>query len=384
MTCVIPSVPVDTLRDRMGSRAMAERIPLWAHVEIIATCNFKCQHCYIAPCAEREDVMSPAQARVLFDKLERAGTLALLLTGGEVLTHKNFKEIYLDAKRRGFLMYVNTNAYLLGERWADFFAEWPPEYLSISLYGLSNERYEEVTGIPKSFDKVVRALDLLDARNLDYGLKCPAMSITVDELPAMRAFAAARGRKFKYDPVITPQEKGGVRPLSLQLAPKDVVDLEERMSPGLQEFSTFYGRVSHEPSDKVYRCGAGRVILAINVHGGVTTCLSSRQTVGNLFEQSFEEVWDMLGGKIAKKFPDGHPCASCRFRQMCAGCPATVEQLAGLPEGYVQQYCAITHLRAKRMGLHETGIPRTVTEGIPSHVRVPQGATARALPVLVS
>ena len=27
-------------------------------------------------------------------------------------------------------------------------------------------------------------------------------------------------------------------------------------------------------------------------------------TVGNLFEQSFEEVWDMLGGKIAKKFPD--------------------------------------------------------------------------------
>ena len=35
MTCVIPTIPVDTLRDRMGSRAMAERIPLWAHVEII-------------------------------------------------------------------------------------------------------------------------------------------------------------------------------------------------------------------------------------------------------------------------------------------------------------------------------------------------------------
>ena len=63
MTCVIPSIPVDTLRDRMGSRAMAERIPLWAHVEIIATCNFKCQHCYIAPCAEREDVMSPSPSR---------------------------------------------------------------------------------------------------------------------------------------------------------------------------------------------------------------------------------------------------------------------------------------------------------------------------------
>ena len=384
MTCVIPSIPVDTLRDRMGSRAMAERIPLWAHVEIIATCNFKCQHCYIAPCAERQDVMTPAQARVLFGKLERAGTLSLLLTGGEVLTHKNFKEIYLEAKRRGFLLYVNTNAYLIGERWADFFAEWPPEYISISLYGLSNERYQEVTGIPNAFTKVSKALDLLSARGLTYGLKCPAMSLTVDEIPAMNAFAKARGVSFRYDSIINPQEKGDVSPLHLQLAPKKVIELEEVMSPGMKEFHDYYGRFNNEPSSQVYRCGGGRIVLAVNVHGGVSTCLSSRQAVGNLFEQPFEEVWAMMGGKVTKKFPDGHPCAACRFRSMCAGCPATVEQVAGLPEGYVQQYCAITHLRAHRMGLHATGIPRTVTEGIPSHVRTPMGATARALPVLVS
>lgn len=92
----------------------------------------------------------------------------------------------------------------------------------------------------------------------------------------------------------------------------------------------------------------------------------------------------MLGGKVTKRFPDGHPCATCKFRVMCAGCPATVEQVTGLPEGYVQQYCKITHLRAYKMGLHPTGVPRTVTEGIPSYVRVPLDETARALPVLVS
>lgn len=90
----------------------------------------------------------------------------------------------------------------------------------------------------------------------------------------------------------------------------------------------------------------------------------------------------MLGGKVAKRFPDGHPCATCRFRTICAGCPATVEEATGLPEGYVQQYCQITHLRAQRVGLHPTGVPRTVTEGIPAHVRTPRSAAARALPVL--
>lgn len=385
MTCVIPAIPLDTVRGRLTSRATAERIPLWGYIELIATCNFKCQHCYIAPCAEREDVMSPEKAHMLFEKLANAGALAILFTGGEIFTHKQFKEIYLDAKQHGFMLYLNTNAYMIGQRWADFLAEWPPEHVSISLYGLSDKRYEEVTGIPNAYTRVMRALDLLGERNLRYELKCPAMTLTVDEIPAMKALAESRGVRFRYDTIISPQEKGAVSPLQLQLAPKRVLELDEEMTSGLSGLVEHFDRTSHLPPDnRVYKCGAGRTALAINVHGGVSTCISSRQVVGNLFEQSFEEVWAMLGGKVTKRFPDGHPCATCRFRSICAGCPATVEQVSGYPDGYVQQYCKITHLRAHRVGLHPTGVPRTVTEGIPSHVRVPRGETARALPVLVS
>jgi len=389
MSCTIPSVSMAVLRSRVGTRAFAERIPLWAYVEIIATCNFSCKHCYIAPCAERGDLMTLEQAEVLFDKLVDAGTLSLLLTGGEVLTHPRFKEIYLAAKRRGFFVYVNTNAYMIGERWADFFAEHPPTSISISLYGLSDERYEAVTGIPNSFRRVKRAIDLLKERGVAMELKCPAMTLTADELPGMKAFADERGLDFRYDPIISPEEKGSEKPLQLQLAPKRVLEVDEAMDPGLGGLRDFAdmmgvgGPDSPAPRENaVYNCGGGRITLSVNVHGGVSTCLSSRQVVGNLFEQPFEEVWAMMGGKVEKRFPPGHPCATCRFRAMCAGCPATVEQVTGLPEGYVQQYCRITHLRAHRIGLHETGVPRTVTEGIPAHVAVPTREYARALPVL--
>ncbi|MEJ7811606.1 MAG: radical SAM protein [Gemmatimonadaceae bacterium] len=372
-----------TLRDRMGSRASSERIPLWAYVEIIATCNFACQHCYIAPCAEREDVMSLERADLLFGKLADAGTLSLLLTGGEVFTHKQFRDIYLAAKRRGFMMYVNSNGYLIGERWADFLAEWPPVIVSLSLYGLSDERYERVTGIPRAFSRVDRAIDLLLERGIRVELKCPALTLTVDELPAMKAYAADRGIEFRYDPIITPQEKGDVAPMQLQLAPRQVLELDERMDAGLEAFGKFAHEFGGEADGRVYTCGGGRIAVSVNVKGGAGTCLTSRQAVGNLFEQPFDEVWAMLGGKVEKRFADGHPCAACRFRTICAGCPATVEEATGLPDGYVQQYCKITHLRAHRVGLHATGVPRTVTHGIPSHVRVPSAATARALPVLV-
>jgi radical SAM protein with 4Fe4S-binding SPASM domain len=379
----IPKISAAIMRERMVERARRERVPLQADIEIIATCNFKCVHCYIAPCAEREDVMSLEQAETLFDKLKAAGTEMVLLTGGEIFTHKQFKEIYLSAKRHAFDVYLNTNAYLIGERWADFLAEWPPAGLSISVYGMSPESYERLTGIPKSYERVMRAIELLLERKIQFDLKCPAMTITADELPAMQAFAKARGIRFRTDYSMIPQEKGDTAPLALQLGPEAVMALERRIDPDLKAFRSYATlRVDGSTTESVYKCGAGRTSLHINVHGGVSTCSTSRKVIGNLFEQPFDEVWATLGGKVTMKYPVGHPCATCQFSRICAGCPATVEQLTGLPNGYVQMYCKMTHQRAYELGYHPSGVPRTVTEGIPAHVVTPTRTAARMLPVL--
>ncbi len=382
MTALVPTIPIGTLRSRMGSRSQADRVPLWAHVEIIATCNFSCKHCYIAPCAEREDVMSLEQAKTLFAKLSAAGTMRVLLTGGEIFTHKQFKEIYLAAKSAGFIIALNTNAYLIGELWADFLAEHPPQVISISLYGMTAESYEKVTGVPRSYERCIRAIDLLLERGLKLDLKSPAFSMTHPELLLMQKFAADRGIVFRYDTNMTPRRDGDEEPMKYQLGPEQTFELQKTMDPGLEllrEFSV--GRVGTRPGGKVYQCGAGKALLAINVHGGVTTCTTSRAVVGNLLDQPFDEVWAALGGKVSRTFPEGHPCGTCKFRAMCAGCPALVEQQTGLPEGYVQEYCKLTHLHARELGYHETGVPMTVSHGIPAHVKTPLRSSARALPV---
>lgn len=385
MSISLPAISGNVLRSRLIERARRERIPLQAEIEIIATCNFKCQHCYIAPCAEREDVMSLESATKIFRKLQDAGTMTVLLTGGEVLTHRQFREIYLAAKRCGFFVYVNSNAYLIGEKWADFFAEWPPEMLSISLYGWTKETYESLTGIPRSHERCYRAVDLLLARGVPVELKCPVLTITAEELPAMKAYAESRGVKFRTDHNIMPQEKGDSAPLQLQLSPRASLAVQKKMDPELEEFAAYAAkRVDTFVSDQVYTCGAGRTGLAINVFGGVTTCLTSRRVVGNLLDQPFDEVWEVLGNKVQAKYPPNHPCATCRFHGMCAGCPATVESLTGLPEGYVQLYCKMTHLRAYELGYHPSGVPRTVTEGIPAGISTPASIPARMLPMITA
>ena len=383
MSCLLPAVEADVMRSRITAKARAERIPLQVELEIIATCNYKCTHCYIAPCADRGDEMTVEQASRIFDTLIEAGTMGLLLTGGEVFKHRHFREIYLAAKRCGFTVFVNSNGYYINEQWADFFKEWPPQIISLSMYGATAETYERLTGIPNSFSRFVRNVDLLLSRGIKIDLKCPAMTITADELPAMAEFAARRGVKFRSDYNIMPQEKGDATPLQLMLAPKKHLELLKKMDPGLAETRKYSAaRINNPRTSDVYKCGAGKTGFAINVFGGVTTCLTSRKVVGNILEQPFHEVWAALGGKTSIKYPDNHPCATCKFQSMCAGCPATVESLTGLPDGYVQQYCQMSHLRAYELGYHPTGIPRTVADGIPMGVKTPERAAARMLPMV--
>jgi radical SAM protein with 4Fe4S-binding SPASM domain len=388
MSCTIPGVPINVVGQRITSLARAERIPLSASIEIIATCNFRCEHCYIAPNAERHDVMSLADCERVFDDLQRAGTLYLTLTGGEVFTHKQFREIYLAAVRRGFLIAINTNAYLIGEKWADFLAEYPPEVMSISVYGLSDEQYERVTGIPRGWTRVARAIELLRERGIRLDLKCPALKTTAADIPRMAQWARDMGQGFRYDATLIAEEKGSYHPLSLQLTADEVLKVDEGYDPEmghLRDFVTgMFASRSQGPArdDRVYLCGAGRTALHVNVHGDVHTCSTSRRPVANLFRDGWEHCWAALGGKVAAKLPDGHPCATCKFRFFCVGCPATAESITGLPTGYVQAHCKITHARAHRFGLHPTGTPRTVAEGIPHGVPTPPRAAARMLPVI--
>lgn len=383
MICSVPGVSMRVFGQRLTSRALAERIPLNASMEIIATCNFQCTHCYIAPNAERHDVMSLADAERILDMLERAGTLYLLLTGGEPFTHRDFREIYLSAYNRGILIQLNTNGYLIGERWADFLAEYRPEAVSISLYGTSDERYEKVTGIPNAWGRVARGVDLLLERGIKVDLKCPGMRHTAPDMPAMKRWAAERGIMLRYDVTMIPEERGSLDPLGYQLSGEEVVQLDAQLDEGLENMRGQYlSQVPAPPMQQVYLCGAGRTGLHINVHGEVHTCTTSRKPVANLLRDGWDEAWAALGGKVAAKLPDGHPCATCQFRHICAGCPATAEAVTGLPTGYVQAHCKITHMRAYKLGLHPTGTPRTVNEGIPAHVPTPPRATSRVLPVI--
>ena len=206
-----------------------QRIPISGSLEVTLRCNLRCQHCYIPGerrLSRKERELSLGEIQRILDEITDAGCLWLLLTGGEPLLRRDFLDIYTYAKRKGLLLTFFTNGTLVTRRIADHLAEWRPFNIEITLYGTTQETYERVTGIPGSYTRCRRGIDLLLERNLPLGLKTMVMTLNHHELDQMKVLADNLGVQFRFDPILNPAQDGSARPTYLRLTPEEIVGVE--------------------------------------------------------------------------------------------------------------------------------------------------------------
>ncbi|MBN1261868.1 MAG: radical SAM protein [Anaerolineae bacterium] len=358
MDCVhIPELGYGDFSLRLHDKATQDRIPLGGSLELTLRCNLRCQHCYLMGMRDgipgmRE--LSLEEYRGIFDQLADAGTLWLLMTGGEPLVRSDFMDIYESAKRRGFIVTLFTNATLITPRIADFLAEWRPFQVEVSLYGRTQETYERVTGIPGSHARCMRGIELLVARGIKVNLKTIAMTLNVHELDAMQTFADDLGVSFRFDPVINAGLNGSQAPVSFRLSPEQIVALDlqdERRMDGFHRFVDQFGERRGD-SRYLYQCGAGIRSFHIDPYGKLSICMMSRAQQYDLRGGTFREGWgDFLKKVRFQPAPVGNKCANCPLLALCGQCPAVATMENADPLSPVAFLCEITHLRAEALGL---------------------------------
>ena len=65
----------------------------------------------------------------------------MYFTGGEIFTRLDFLEIYIYAKKKGFIVELLTNGTLIETKAIEIFNMYPPASISISIYGKDEESY---------------------------------------------------------------------------------------------------------------------------------------------------------------------------------------------------------------------------------------------------
>lgn len=349
-----------TLDTRMESR----RAPLFAVIELTERCNLRCAHCYIHDPARDSEIkpkeLTTEQWYRVFDELAEAGCLWMTWTGGEILFRSDFVALYRYAKAKGFLITLFTNGTLLTPQLVHVFREWYPQLVEITLYGMTAETYEKVTGVRGAFGRAIEAIEGLALAGIPLRLKTVVMSLNKHELPAMYDYASGLGTDFRHDGVLRPTFYG--KDISqLRLPAAEVVSLDFLRPSAAESFMTAYEMSAdaavanplYDPG-RLYNCGAGFRSFHIDPYGQLTGCHMVRAPSYDLGNGTFQDGWDgFLADVRAVRSTKDFLCLHCELVGLCQRCPAFSQLENADPETVVEYACTIAHLRAERLGIAE-------------------------------
>ena len=315
-----------------------ERTPFGATIELTSRCNFNCIHCYLGK--KRSDTleMSTSQIKGIFDTLAEAGMLVLYLSGGEPLLRKDFVELYLYARRKGFLIELFTNGYLLDKELLNLFLEYPPLEIDISIYGSNDEKYKEITGYDGAFSKIKENIKLFRENGLSVSLKSPIITNLSEDLDKMFSVANDLGAPLRVNFDITPTVDNESKNY-LKIDAKKAVELYVAYSSTYEADAKILlediRSNNFQLSRTRYACGMGRCNCFISYDGKVAPCIETRAMGISIFEKNFDKIWEMIGKITYEELKDvdvkEYKCLTCEKVSICKSCPAIREKKYGSP-----------------------------------------------------
>jgi radical SAM protein with 4Fe4S-binding SPASM domain len=336
---------------RFTERAIRDRVPASGSFDLTYRCNLRCTHCYCGHLnaqtrAQAGELETDVVLRILAEAAD-AGCLFMVLSGGEPLLRPDFPRIYAASRRLGMLTTVFTNATLVDERLLEVFREYPPRMVEISLYGVTPQTYERVSGVPGSFARAWKGIDALLEAGVRVGLKTMILRDNLDEIVAIEAKATELGLPFRLDAVVTPRLDGDTRPLEQRVDPDAAVALELATDKRRYDNASFRDQQSALPdSPDLYRCGAGVMGFHLDPQGVLRPCLMTQDLGSDAAGLGFAGAWNEVVEKLTGlRRNEDSVCVKCRWRVLCGYCPGLFALETGSPHGHSPYLCELGERR---------------------------------------
>lgn len=278
--------------ERLIRAASRAHIPISVLFEVTHRCNLGCEHCYLTegpvgrPRPTRPE-LSLEEIRPILDQLAEAGTLFLTLSGGEVFLRRDALDIVAHARSRGLSVTVFTTGTLLTPEKATQLAALHPLSVEVSIYSPQPEVHDQVTRIPGSHARSLRALRLLKERGVVILIKSPLMSLNSGEYHGIVQLAEELGAGYGFDPMLVPRRDGDMAPVSLSLDQQHLYQIFA--DPVLAKELSQPVKCLPQPGEEI--CATGRRHCMISPYGDLFPCMVYPVPAGNLREKSFHEIW---------------------------------------------------------------------------------------------
>ncbi len=322
-----------------------KRIPLSIGMELTCRCNLDCRHCYInqpVSCkASQSSELSMEEIDRISDQAMALGTLWFKLSGGEVLVRKDFEDIYIMLKKKGFLVSVLTNGTLLRENHVELFKRYPPRAIEISAYGANQLTYARLTGNKTGFTHFMKALTLCMEAGLPVILKALEIQALQGEIAEMEKLIShyPNGAFIKDDTLFNRVDNNIQK--SQQILSQRLTQNRGGIFPVVKPVKT---PKRNAFNGNLFFCNAGINSCWIDSTGMVHLCTTLRpqEFAYDLKTGTLRDYWENVVPKLLgtcsadPEFDDN--CNQCPNRSKCQWCPAlswTEHRTLDTPVGFV-------------------------------------------------
>lgn len=318
-------------------------LPVAGTFELTPRCNFNCKMCYVHLSAEetarRGRELSADEWLSIAEDARKRGMLFLLLTGGEPLVREDFKYLYSELSKMGFMISINTNGSMLGGEWTEFFLKNPPSRFNISLYGGSDDTYERLCGNRRYHEVTENILRLKEAGavirlNVSMG---PYNAEDMDDILRFgeRAGIPIKPTAYLYPPIRLEEENAGKNagrfdPLSAarcefecdvkRFDRETFIKRTKAIAEGIKPASD--GEDCDGIPSEGITCRAGKSSFWITWDGKMTPCGMMTEPAAHPLSDGFDAAWEATRD-AASLIRMPAECTACSVRHVCHVCAAS-------------------------------------------------------------
>lgn len=341
------------LEEYLVRRATQRGEPIKATLELTPLCNMSCQMCYIRHTSRevaQEGGLKPVSFwKTLIPQMKELGVLFVALIGGEIFTYKGIEELYTELHRSGFYLNFTTNGTMFENGIPSWLTDNKPRYVTVSLYGATDETYEKVTGNAKGFTQTARGIDHLLEAGISTKLNVLVSEESCNDLEKILRFADERKLPVLATPYSFPCGIRNHMNSIQRMSPEKAAQLEimiRKMTKKKEEYEAWLAflRMQSEPDSEKNRhftCRGGKSTFWVSWKGDLSSCGMLDEPSVKI-DSSLSKVWKELKEKT-QRIILCEECAVCRHRHACSVCAAMMYSETGSFSEKPEYVCRFTH-----------------------------------------
>lgn len=354
--------------DRLWDRAGMNRVPLTGAFELLPTCNLSCKMCYV-----RKDMAEVKAAGGLMptefwldiaEQAKAGGLLLPLLTGGEPFLHRDIQTLIAKMQEMGLQVSINSNATLIDESMAKWLGKHCPTRINVTLYGASEDTYEQLCGNGDAYNRVRKAVEWLKFYGVPVKFNASITQYNMHDLDEIVRYAKSVGSPvqvatYMFPPVrrdssligvndrMTPDQaaRAKVRADWLQQEPAWFRAQTERFSKFVPLSEEMLEKQASEQPNEL-TCRAGRCSFWVDWQGNLGNCGMNTLFKHSLKEHTFMDAWKTIVDQTnALRYSS--VCTNCPNYWLCHACAAMIMNEFGNLDGRPEYLCQMSALSAK-------------------------------------